>query len=327
MVPKSSFLTTVKEYVILSLGVLIYVSGWTVFLTPNNIVGGGVTGISSIIQYATGFQMGYTYFIVNALLLVIAFLILGIGSGAKTIYAIILASVGLNVLQVVIPPEIIEILSVRNGKLMSVLMGGIMAGLGIGMSMSVGGSTGGTDIIALIINKYRNISLGKLILLMDVVIILSSLLFPSYTKTGELVDWADKITNVVYGLILVTVNSNVVDLYISGSRQSVQLFILSKKYEKIADAITYDLKRGVTVLPAKGWYTQEDSHVLLVISRKSDLNLLLKYIKSLDPDAFLSVSSVSGVYGKGFDTIKESFKHSLGGAKEQDSGKKSANQS
>ncbi|MBQ4285426.1 MAG: YitT family protein [Bacteroidales bacterium] len=327
MVPKSSFLTTVKEYVILSLGVLIYVSGWTVFLTPNNIVGGGVTGISSIIQYATGFQMGYTYFIVNALLLVIAFLILGIGSGAKTIYAIILASVGLNVLQVVIPPEIIEILSVRNGKLMSVLMGGIMAGLGIGMSMSVGGSTGGTDIIALIINKYRNISLGKLILLMDVVIILSSLLFPSYTKTGELVDWADKITNVVYGLILVTVNSNVVDLYISGSRQSVQLFILSKKYEKIADAITYDLKRGVTVLPAKGWYTQEDSHVLLVISRKSDLNLLLKYIKSLDPDAFLSVGSVSGVYGKGFDTIKESFKHSLGGAKEQDSGKKSANQS
>ena len=327
MVPKSSFLTTVKEYVILSLGVLIYVSGWTVFLTPNNIVGGGVTGISSIIQYATGFQMGYTYFIVNALLLVIAFLILGIGSGAKTIYAIILASVGLNVLQVVIPPEIIEILSVRNGKLMSVLMGGIMAGLGIGMSMSVGGSTGGTDIIALIINKYRNISLGKLILLMDVVIILSSLLFPSYTKTGELVDWADKITNVVYGLILVTVNSNVVDLYISGSRQSVQLFILSKKYEKIADAITYDLKRGVTVLPAKGWYTQEDSHVLLVISRKSDLNLLLKYIKSLDPDAFLSVGSVSGVYGKGFDTIKESFKHSLGGAKEPDSGKKSANQS
>lgn len=327
MVPKSSFLTTVKEYVILSLGVLIYVSGWTVFLTPNNIVGGGVTGISSIIQYATGFQMGYTYFIVNALLLVIAFLILGIGSGAKTIYAIILASVGLNVLQVVIPPEIIEILSVRNGKLMSVLMGGIMAGLGIGMSMSVGGSTGGTDIIALIINKYRNISLGKLILLMDVVIILSSLLFPSYTKTGELVDWADKITNVVYGLILVTVNSNVVDLYISGSRQSVQLFILSKKYEKIADAITYDLKRGVTVLPAKGWYTKKDSHVLLVISRKSDLNLLLKYIKSLDPDAFLSVGSVSGVYGKGFDTIKESFKHSLGGAKEQDSGKKSENQS
>ena len=323
MIPKKTILTSVKEYVILSIGVLIYVSGWAVFLTPNNIVGGGVTGISSIIQYATGFQMGYTYFILNALLLVIAFLILGIGSGAKTIYAIILASAGLNVLQAVIPPEIIEILAIRNGKLMSTLMGGIMAGLGIGMSMSVGGSTGGTDIIALIINKYRNISLGKLILLMDVVIILSSLLFPSYTKSGELIGWADKVTNVVYGLILVTINSNVVDLYISGSRQSVQLFILSKKYEKIADAITFDLKRGVTVLPALGWYTKKESHVLLVITRKSDLNLLLKYIKSIDQDAFLSVGSVSGVYGKGFDTIKESFKHSLDSAKEPDNEEKS----
>ena len=305
--------STIKEYLIVTIGVIVYVGGWSIFLTPNNIVGGGVTGISSIVQYATGFPMGYTYFIVNVILLIVAFLILGMGSGAKTIYAIILASAGLNVLQTVIPPEIIEILAIRNGKLMCVLMGGIMAGLGIGMSMSVGGSTGGTDIIALIINKYRNISLGKIILSLDVVIILSSLLFPSYTKAGELVDWADKITNVVYGLILVTVNSYVVDLYISGSRQSVQLFILSKHYDKIADAITYDLHRGVTVLPAKGWFTKDESHVLLVITRKTDLNLLLRYVKMMDPDAFLSVSSVSGVYGKGFDTIKESFRHSLGG--------------
>ena len=311
---KTNIWSTIREYVILSLGVIIYVTGWSVFLTPNNIVGGGVTGISSIIQYATGFQMGYSYFILNAILLIVAFLILGMGCGAKTIYAIILASVGLNVLQAVIPWNVIQSLSIDNGKLMSTLMGGMMAGLGIGMSMSVGGSTGGTDIIALIINKYRNISLGKLILIMDVVIILSSLLFPSYTKDGNLVGWADKVTNVVYGLIVVVVNSHVVDLYIAGSRQSVQLFILSKQYQKIADAITYDLKRGVTVIPAQGWYTKSDSHVLMVISRKTDLNLLLRYVKSIDSDAFLSVGSVSGVYGKGFDTIKESFRHSLGAA-------------
>lgn len=311
---KTNIWSTIREYVILSLGVIVYVTGWSVFLTPNNIVGGGVTGISSIIQYATGFQMGYSYFILNAILLIVAFLILGMSCGAKTIYAIILASVGLNVLQAVIPWNVIQSLSLDNGKLMSTLMGGMMAGLGIGMSMSVGGSTGGTDIIALIVNKYRNISLGKLILIMDVVIILSSLLFPSYTKDGNLVGWADKVTNVVYGLIVVVVNSHVVDLYIAGSRQSVQLFILSKQYQKIADAITYDLKRGVTVIPAQGWYTKADSHVLMVISRKTDLNLLLRYVKSIDPDAFLSVGSVSGVYGKGFDTIKESFRHSLGAA-------------
>ncbi len=323
MINQKSVGTIIREYLVLTLGVLIYVTGWTVFLTPHNIVGGGVTGISSIVQYATGFKMGYTYFIINVLLLIIAFLILGMGCGAKTIYAIILASIGLNVLQAVIPPSIIEGLALNNGKLMSTLMGGIMAGLGIGMSMSVGGSTGGTDIIALIVNKYRNISLGKMILIMDVVIILSSLLFPSYTKSGELVGWADKITNVVYGLILVTVNSHVVDLYISGSRQSVQLMILSRKYEEIADAITYDLKRGVTVMPANGWYTKQASHVLLVITRKTDLNILLRYIKSIDPDAFLSVSSVSGVYGKGFDTIKESFRHSLDAGPEKDkNGKK-----
>lgn len=312
MASKDKVWTSIKEYLVLTIGVLIYVTGWTVFLTPHNIVGGGVTGISSIIQYATGFPMGYTYFILNILLLVVAFIILGMGSGAKTIYAIALASIGLNVLQAIIPYEIIDILTIRNGKLMSTLMGGIMAGLGIGMAMSVGGSTGGTDIIALIINKYKNVSLGKLILVMDVVIILSSILVPSFDKDGNLIGWADKVTNVVYGLILVTINSNVVDLYISGAKQSVLLFIFSKKYDKIADAIAYDLKRGATVLDSMGWHSKQHSHVLMVITRKSDLNLLLRYIKSIDEDAFLSVGAVSGVYGKGFDTIKESLRHSLG---------------
>jgi uncharacterized membrane-anchored protein YitT (DUF2179 family) len=117
--------------------------------------------------------------------------------------------------------------------------------------------------------------------------------------------FADKVTTVVYGLILVTVNSYVLDMYISGQQQSVQLFILSQNYDKIADAITTDLHRGVTVLDGKGWYTKKDTKVLMVLTRKTDLNLMLRYIKQLDPHAFLSVSSVNGVYGKGFDTIKK----------------------
>ena len=127
--------------------------------------------------------------------------------------------------------------------------------------------------------------------------------------------WADKFTVVVYGLILVTVNSSVVDLYLNGSKQSVQLFILSQKYKEIADCITQTLHRGVTVLPAQGWYSKVESHVLMVITRKTDLNLLLKYIKSIDPDAFLSVSAASGVYGKGFDVIKASVKKAVGKSK------------
>ena len=184
-------------------------------------------------------------------------------------------------------------------------MGGIMVGVGIGLTMVAGGSTGGTDIIALMVNKYRNVSPGRLILIMDVVVITSSMLVPSYTPDGELMPFVGKVTTVVYGFILIVINSTVLDLVISGSRQSVQLFILSKNYAEIADAITHDLHRGVTVLDGKGWYTKQDTEVLMVLTRKSDLNLLLRYVKTIDPDAFLSVSSVTGVYGKGFDVIKK----------------------
>ena len=206
------------------------------------------------------------------------------------------------------PAEITQILAVDNGKLMSTIMGGILAGVGIGMTMSQGGSTGGTDIVALVVNKYRNVSPGRMILWMDVVIILSSLLVPSFTADGARLPWPEKITTVVYGFILVVINSTVIDMYLSGSRQSVQLFIHSRKYEQIADMITSELHRGVTVLDGKGWYTKQQTEVLMVVTRRTDVSVLLRMVKSIDPDAFLSVSSVTGVYGKGFDQIKEKLK-------------------
>ena len=143
-----------------------------------------------------------------------------------------------------------------------------------------------------------------MILVIDLVIIGSSILVPSYSADGKLVPFVDKVLTVVYGYILVTICSVVIDQYLSGSKQSVQLMILSKKYEQIADAITRDLHRGVTVLDGQGWYTKEPSHVLMVLTRKTDMNLLFKYIKTIDPEVFMSVSSVMGVYGRGFDTIK-----------------------
>ena len=299
----------IKEYFLITLGILTYVLGWTVFLVPNNLIGGGVTGIASIIQYASGgvIKIGYSYFAINAILLVIALFLLGRSFGAKTVYGIILASIGLNVFQTLIPQDLVQTLAVDNGKLMSVIMGGILAGIGIGITITQGGSTGGTDIIALIVNKYRNVSPGRMILSLDVVIILSSLLVPSYTPDGALVPFTEKIVIVVYGLILITICSTVLDMYLSGSKQSVQVFILSHKYEEIAHAITQDLHRGVTALDGKGWYTQTETQVLMVLTKKTDLKILLKTIKSIDPDAFLSVSSVTGVYGKGFETIKMSL--------------------
>lgn len=310
MLKGTSIFISLKEYVIITLGMLLYIVGWSVFLVPNQLVGGGVSGLASVVQYATNgaVKMGYTYFVVNVVLLIIAMFILGNKFGFKTIYAIVIASVGLNVFQEIIPADICQTLAVENGKLMSSIMGGLMAGVGIGLCMSQGGSTGGTDIIALIVNKYRNVSPGKMILAMDVVIILSSLLVPIQDADGSIMQFNEKITTCVYGFILIVVNGTVLDMVIAGTRQSVQLFILSKKHKEIADAITNDLHRGVTVLNGMGWYTKEPTEVLMVLTRKYDLNVLLRYIKNIDPEAFLSVSTVTGVYGKGFESIKNGRK-------------------
>lgn len=303
---RSSVFRTIKEYALITFGMLLYILAWVIFLLPNNMVGGGVSGVSSLIQYFThgAIKMGYSYFVINVVLLIIALFVLGNKFGIKTVYAIVIASAGLNLFQELIPAEICQTLAVDNGKLMSSIMGGLLSGVGIGICMSQGGSTGGTDIIALIVNKYRNVSPGQMILAMDVVIILSSLFIPMQSGDGSLMEFNEKITTVVYGFILIAINGMVLDMTLAGSKQSVQLIILSKKHKELADAITNELHRGVTVLNGMGWYTKEPTQVLMVLARKYDLNILLRYIKTIDPEAFLSVSSVTGVYGKGFETIK-----------------------
>ena len=299
-----SFATLLKEYGLVTVGVVSYALGWSIFLLPNNLIGGGVSGFASILYYATGLPMGVTYFVINVILLIIGTKILGTGFGGKTIYAIFMTSLMLSIMPKILPTDFIHEFALSNGKLICTFLGGIIAGFGIGLSISQGGSTGGTDIVALLWCKFYPASPGRVILIIDVGIILSSLLFPSYTETGELLPFAEKLAVIVYGLIQVTVSGYAIDLYLSGSKQSVQAFIFTKKASEMADAIAFDMKRGVTVIPAKGWYSKEEKQVLMVVTRKTDLNLLLRYVKSIDPDAFLSISSVMGVYGQGFDTIK-----------------------
>ena len=301
---KPSFGTMLKEYALVTVGVISYALGWSIFLLPNNLIGGGVSGFASILYYATGLSMGVTYFVLNVILLIVGTKILGTGFGGKTIYAIFMTSIMLSLMPKIIPSDFIHEFAFSNGKLICTILGGMIAGFGIGLSISQGGSTGGTDIVALVWCKFYPSSPGRVILIIDVGIILSSLLFPSYTETGELLPFTDKLAVIVYGLIQVTVSGYAVDMYLSGSKQSVQAFIFTKKVNEMADAIAFDMKRGVTVLPAKGWYSKEDRNVIMVVTRKTDLNLLLRYVKSIDSDAFLSVSTVMGVYGQGFDTIK-----------------------
>ena len=302
---KKTYLTVAKEYLLITLGVTLYALGWAVFLTPNHMIGGGVTGFASILEYAFGIDIAITYFVLNILLLIVGTKILGTGFGFKTIYAIFMTSFMLALTKEVIPVDFVSEFS-EDSKIVCTVLGGIMAGVGIGLSMSQGGSTGGTDIIALVWCKFKAASPGRVILIIDLIIITSSLLFPSYADEAatQLIPFNEKVAIAVFGLMQVTVCGYAIDLYISGSKQSVQAFIFTKKTDAMADAIAFDMKRGVTVIPAKGWFSKEDKQVLMVVTRKTDLNLLLRYVKSIDPDAFISVSSVMGVYGQGFDTIK-----------------------
>lgn len=306
-----SILGELKAYLIITLGLLLYTLGWIVFLIPNNMVGGGVTGISAILLYAFNIPVGVSFFVINLILLLIALKVLGKGFGMKTVYAIIIASVFYEVVPPLIPDVFIQEIAISNGKLLCAIFGGVCAGLGIGISFSQGGSTGGTDIVALMIVKYKNISAGRVILLLDIFIIASSLLLPPneiLDANGAVVGvetWGQRFATILYGYILIGACSFSVDMFISGSKQSSQFFIFSKKYEELADAITTQTGRGVTLIEGEGWYTKQKSKILLVIARKDDLSLMYKIVREIDRDAFLSVGNVSGVYGKGFDQIKK----------------------
>ncbi len=284
--PVNPFLTGLKTYSIITFALLVNALAWTAFLLPSEIVGGGVTGAAALLYYATGIPVAITFFLVNLLLIIFGIKSLGFGFGIKTIYSAGVLSLFFGILQPLITEPIVD------DRFMSAIIGGIMGGASVGLVFTQGGSTGGTDIIAMIINKYRNISHGRIILYLDLVIISSSyLLFQS-------------IEVMVYGYVTMAVASYSIDMLLMGHRRSVQLFIFSPKYELIAEHIANDIGRGVTLLDSEGWYSKEKSAVLVVIVRRHETSTVFRSIKEIDPEAFISVANVMGVYGKGFDPIK-----------------------
>jgi uncharacterized membrane-anchored protein YitT (DUF2179 family) len=288
----------IRSYIIITFGIAVYVIAWVVFLMPNHLVGGGVSGIGALIEYATGFKVSYTYFIINIILLLLALKILGRGFGVKTVFAIFVTTFFFRIFPEVVPQDFINEISIENGKLLAAMIGGVLAGAGIGITFMQGGSSGGTDIIALIINKYRNISPGKVILTIDMVIIACSFFVSQEVTLGK------KLATVLYGYIAVGLTGYTVDMLLSGARQSLQFFIFSKKHEEIAERITKEMGRGVTIITAQGWHTKAENKVLMVIARKTESNIVFSIIKEIDRSAFLSVGNVMGVYGQGFEQIK-----------------------
>ena len=292
-------LSVIWDYFLISVGTLIFCMAWTSFLQPNELASGGLTGLCTIVQYATNghIPIGWSYPILNGALLVLAFLSLGRSFGVKTIYVIGLSSL----LFAVLPKFNGELFSLNlevlmDNKLMVALVGAFMESVGIGLVLLRGGSTGGTDIVAMIINKYWPISPGKVYLYSDIFIV-SSLLFIPETLGGG-------VENMIYAFVVMVGFSFGVDYVLLGDKSSVQLLVFSSKYQQIADHIIYDVQRGVTALQSVGWYSQKESKVLLIILRKQQMNEVINEIKHIDKNAFISVSTANSVYGEGFEEIK-----------------------
>jgi uncharacterized membrane-anchored protein YitT (DUF2179 family) len=287
-----TILNNVRTYFLMAVGLLIFSVGWTAFLLPHQISGSGVSGLAAIIFYATGIPMGYTYFAINVVLVIIGMKVLGPASTVKTIYGILVAAVMLSILQPLIPDAVVQ------EKFMSALIGGGLCGVGLAIIFTQGGSTGGTDIIALIVTRYRNISLGRVILYCDVIIIGSSYIILTDLEPLQ------RVETIVYGFVTMAILAYTLDTILSGNRQSVQVLIFSRHFDMIADQITEKLHRGVTVVEGTGWYTKENQRVIITLVRKNEASDLYRIIRSIDDKAFITVANVMGVYGRGFEELK-----------------------
>ena len=281
----------VKDYFMIFIGLICYCFGYTAFVLPEKVVTGGVTGLASLFYFGFGWNIAITYYVINAFLLAIAFRAVGKKFVIRTIIGATTATILLGVMQPFFVKPFVE-----QETFMNVIIGAVMCGMGLGIIFTHNGSSAGTDIIAAVVNKHSNISFGRTLIYVDLLIIGSSyFIFHSIDK-------------IVYGLIYMFICSFAADMVIDSSRESVQFMIFSKKWQEIANAINRELHRGCTILHGTGWYSKEDTQVLLVISRNYESTHIFRIIKSIDPDAFVSQAKVKGVYGEGFDHVKVSVK-------------------
>lgn len=289
-----------KDYFNITLGLMLYTFGFTVFLLPYQIVTGGIAGIGAIIFYATKFPVQWTFFIINALLIVAALKELGIKFLTKTIYATVVITVMLDLAQKVVeqPDGTFYKLMGEGNDFMSLIIGCMLTGTSLAIVFLHNGSTGGTDIIAACINKYHNFSLGQVLIGVDLLIIGSCLFIPEFG------DGLQRVYKVVFGLCTMVVENFMLDYVMNARRESVQFMIFSKKWQEIADAIGTNMEHGVTILDGHGWYTGKDVKVLCILAKKTESVTMFRLIKMIDPNAFVSQSSVIGVYGEGFDEMK-----------------------
>ena len=296
MTDRRKLLSTVKDYLILTFASFLFAFAWEGFMIPNGMSAGGMMGLCTIVQYATGgfIQAQYSYIVINAVLIIVAVLAMGIGFGFKTIYCIVVSSLAMGLVGSLdfLHSAPGEFLFIQERVLIPVFAGAIEA-IGIGLILRYGGSTGGTDIISLMVNKYWPISLSMIYLVTDVIICSLLLFLPE-----------KNFSDMCYGLEELVVFSLMIDIVVGGKRSSYQLLVFSEHYKEIADHIITNMDRGVTLLKAQGWYTKKDKDVLLILINQKELPSLTRVIKEVDPRAFMSISPTNNVYGEGFEEIK-----------------------
>ena len=299
-------LNEAKDYFFIAFGLFLYTIAFTVFLMPYQIVAGGVTGLSAIIYYATGFHLENTYIIINGVLLVVALKILGWKFLMKTIFAIFTLYFMLKFAQKIIPKQENGLpfkLMGEGQDFMSMIIGCVLTGIALATVFMNNGSTGGTDIIAASVNKFHpNVSLGNVLIAADFCIIGSCMFFPQF---GTYLERAHK---VMFGFCVMAMENYTLDYIMNARRQSVQFMIFTRKWQEIANAIGTETHHGVTILDGHGWYTGKEVKVLCILARKNESINMFRLIKMIDPQAFVSQSAVIGVYGEGFEEMRVKIK-------------------
>ena len=293
MARKIWILDEVRDYFFISLGCAIYCVGFCLFMLPYEFTPGGMTGVSAIIFYATGLPTQYSYFVINAVLLAIGLKVLGFKFFTKTIYATANITFFLGLIQELIRqsdgtlPQV-----VGDQPFMAAVLGACIEGAALALVFINNGSTGGTDIIAAIVNKYKNFSMGRILMWLDFIIVSTSFfVFHDWNK-------------VVTGYVILIISMILLDYTMTSAAQSVQFTIISDKHEEIAEEINKVVHRGVTELHGQGWYSKQERRVLIVMARRRESQQIFRLIKHIDSAAFVTMTKVVGVYGEGFDHIK-----------------------
>ena len=291
---KSKIGREVRDYVAITFGIICYAFGWVTFMLPYQISTGGVPGISALIYYVTGIEIQVSYFAINTIFMAFALKILGPKFCIKTLYAIFMLTFFLWFFQLLLKDDAgnLPMLLGEGQEFMACVVGASLLGFGVGFVFIHDGSTGGTDIIAWIVNKYKDVSLGRLIMYADIFII-ASCYFVFH-------DWK----RVLFGFCVLFVMSFVIDYVVNSNRQSVQFLIFSKKHDSIAETISRELHRGVTLLDGTGWYSKQNIKVVVVLAKKTQSTEIFRLVKDIDENAFISQSNVVSVYGEGFDKLK-----------------------